>query len=61
MTVLNIQVRLDNSAFEDEGLESELHYVLSAIAYKIANGQKQNQVYDSNGNNVATFKIEEEV
>jgi hypothetical protein len=59
MTTLNIQIRLDNSAFEDDNLENELHHVLSAIQYKIARGQKQNQVYDSNGNNVATFKIED--
>jgi hypothetical protein len=59
MTVLNIQIRLDNSAFEDDYLESELHSVLSAIQCKIMQGQKQNKVYDTNGNDVGQFKIEE--
>lgn len=59
MTVLNIQIRLDNSAFEDDYLEGELHSVLSAIQLKIIQGQKQNNIYDSNGNNVGQFKIEE--
>jgi len=58
MTVLNIQIRLDNSAFEQEYLESELHNILGSIQYKIAQGQKQNNIYDSNGNNVGNFKIE---
>jgi hypothetical protein len=58
MTVLNIQIRLDNSAFEQEYLESELHNILGAIQCKIVQGQKQNSIYDSNGNNVGTFKIE---
>lgn len=58
MTVLNIQIRLDNSAFEDDYLEGELHNVLSTIQLKIIQGQKQNNIYDSNGNNVGQFKIE---
>jgi hypothetical protein len=58
MTTLNIQIRFDNSAFEDEYLESELHTVLGSIQCKIAQGQKQNKIYDSNGNNVGEFKIE---
>ena len=58
MTVLNIQIRLDNSAFEQEYLESELHNILGSIQYKIIQGQKQNNIYDSNGNNVGNFKIE---
>jgi hypothetical protein len=58
MTVLNIQIRLDNSAFEQEYLESELHNILGSIQYKIVQGQKQNNIYDSNGNNVGNFKIE---
>ena len=58
MTTLNIQIKLDNSAFEDECLSSELHNVLSAISFKIAQGQTSNKVYDSNGNNVGTFNIE---
>ena len=57
MTTLNIQIRLDNSAFEEEYLFNELHNVLGAIQYKIAQGQKQNRIYDSNGNNVGEFKI----
>jgi hypothetical protein len=57
MTTLNIQIRLDNAAFEGDGLENELHHVLSAIQFKIARGQTQNHVYDTNGNNVAEFKI----
>lgn len=57
MTTLDIQIRLDNSAFEEEYLASELHNVLSAISFKIAQGQKQNNIYDSNGNNVGNFNI----
>jgi hypothetical protein len=60
MTTLNISIRLDNSAFEDDGLISELHHVMSAIQFKIAQGQTKNQVYDTNGNNVANFEIVED-
>jgi hypothetical protein len=56
---LNIQIRLDNSAFEDEYLADELCQVLGAIQFKLAQGQTQNNVYDTNGNNVGNFKIEE--
>lgn len=59
MTTLNIQIRLDNSAFEDEYLANELHNVLGAIQYKIASGQTKNKIYDSNGNNVGEFAIVE--
>lgn len=57
MSTLNIEIRLDNAAFEDNGLENELHNILSAIQLKIATGQKSNYAYDSNGNNVGDFKI----
>jgi hypothetical protein len=60
MTVLNIQIQLDNSAFEDDGLQNELHDILGAIQFKIATGQTHNTIYDSNGNCVGTFKIEGE-
>ena len=60
MINLNISIKLDDSTLEDDGLAYELHNILSSIQYKIATGQKQNKVYDSNGNNVATFKIVEE-
>jgi hypothetical protein len=56
---LSIQINLDNSAFEDEYLADELCQVLSAIQFKLAQGQTQNNVYDTNGNNVGNFKIEE--
>lgn len=59
MTTLDIQIRLDNSAFEDDYMANELHNILGAIQYKIASGQKQNKIYDSNGNNVGDFKIVE--
>jgi hypothetical protein len=59
MTVLNIQIRLDNAAFEEQVIGSELHDILGSIQYKIASGQKSNKIYDSNGNNVGEFKIEE--
>lgn len=57
MTTLNIQINLDNAAFEPEYIASELHDVLGAIQYKIAAGQIQNKIYDSNGNNVGHFEI----
>ena len=60
MTVLNIQIQLDNSAFEDDGLQNELHDILGAIQFKIATGQTQNNIYDSNGNCVGNFKIKGE-
>lgn len=61
MTTLNIQIRLDNSAFEEQYIANELHNVLGAIQYKIAQGQRQNRIYDSNGNNVGEFKIVEDI
>ena len=57
MTTLNIQIRLDNAAFDNESLQSELHDILGAIQYKIAAGQFKNKIYDSNGNNVGDFEI----
>jgi hypothetical protein len=60
MTVLNIQIKLDNDAFEEQSIANELHNVLGAIQYKIAAGQKQSRIYDSNGNNVGGFFILEE-
>lgn len=59
MTILNIQIRLDNAAFEPEYIANELHNVLGAIQYKIAAGQTKNRIYDSNGNNVGDFEIVE--
>ena len=59
MTTLRIEIRLDNAAFEDDGLQNELHSVLSAIQFKIATGQTVNKIYDSNGNNVGDFQIAE--
>jgi hypothetical protein len=59
MTTLKIEIRLDNAAFEDDGLENELHSVLSAIQFKIATGQTENKIYDSNGNYVGGFFIVE--
>lgn len=59
MTTLKIQIKLDNAAFEDDGLQNELHSVLSAIQFKIARGQTENKIYDSNGNNVGDFRIVE--
>jgi hypothetical protein len=59
MTTLNIQIRLDNAAFEDDGLINELHDILAAIQFKIARGQTENRIYDSNGNNVGGFYIVE--
>ena len=58
MTVLNIQIQLDNDAFQDAGLQNELHDILGAIQFKIVTGQTQNTIYDSNGNRVGNFKIE---
>ena len=57
MTTLNIQIRLDNAAFEAEYIASELHDVLGAIQYKIAAGQLQSKIYDSNGNDIGRFEI----
>jgi len=57
---LDIQIRLDNAAFEDEYLANELHDILGAIQFKIAQGQMQNNIYDTNGNNVGNFKITKE-
>jgi hypothetical protein len=59
MTTLRIEIRLNNAAFEDDGLQNELHSVLSAIQFKIARGQTENKIYDSNGNNVGDFRIVE--
>jgi hypothetical protein len=59
MTTLNIQIRLDNAAFEPEYIANELHNVLGAIQYKIAAGQTESRIYDSNGNNVGGFFIVE--
>jgi hypothetical protein len=59
-TTLDIQIRLDNAAFEDEYLANELHDILSAVQFKIAQGQMQNNIYDTNGNNVGNFKITKE-
>jgi len=61
MTTLNIQIRLDNSRFEDEYIASELHMILGAIQCKIVEGQKSNRIYDSGGNNVGEFKIVEDI
>jgi hypothetical protein len=60
MTTLKIEIRLDNAAFEDDGLQNELHSVLSAIQFKIATGQTENKIYDTNGNNVGDFRIVED-
>ena len=59
MTTLKIEIRLNTAAFEDDGLQNELHSVLSAIQFKIARGQTENKIYDSNGNNVGDFRIVE--
>jgi hypothetical protein len=59
MTTLKIQIKLDNAAFQDDGLENELHSVLSAIQFKIATGETENKIYDSNGNYVGGFFIVE--
>jgi hypothetical protein len=59
MTTLNIQIRLDNAAFEPEYIANELHNVLGAIQYKIAAGQTVSKIYDSNGNDVGGFFIVE--
>jgi hypothetical protein len=58
MTTLNIQIRLDNAAFDGECLQNELHDILAAVQFKIAQGQTQNNIYDTNGNNVGKFEIE---
>ena len=57
MKTLSIEIRLNDESFDDEGLNNELHSVLSAIQFKIATGQTQNKIYDSNGNNVGGFWI----
>jgi hypothetical protein len=60
MATLRIEIRLNNAAFEGDGLQNELHSVLSAIQFKIATGQTENKIYDSNGNNVGDFRIVED-
>ncbi len=60
MTTLKIQIKLDNAAFEGDGLQNELHSVLSAIQFKIARGQTENKIYDTNGNYVGGFFIVED-
>ena len=57
MTTLNIQIRLDNAAFQDDGLIHELHDILAAIQFKIARGQTESKIYDTNGNSVGGFFI----
>jgi len=59
MTTLNIEIRLDNDAFQDENMANELHNVLGVIQFKISQGQTKNRIYDSNGNNVGEFAIVE--
>ena len=59
MTTLKIEIKLNNAAFQDDGLENELHGALSAIQFKIATGQTESKIYDSNGNYVGGFFIVE--
>ena len=60
MTTLKIEIKLNNAAFQDDGLENELHDILGAIQFKIATGQTVNKIYDSNGNYVGGFFIVED-
>lgn len=56
MAQIKIIVDIDNAAFIDN--EDELKEVLIKVA-QIAKTQRSGMVNDSNGNNVASFVIEE--
>lgn len=53
---IQITVKMDNSAFIDN--EDELKEVLIKVANKVKQ-QKSGHAYDSNGNRVAEFSVED--
>jgi len=60
MTTLNIQIRLDNAAFDTEYLRDlEIESLLTHISEQIIAGYKSRAVIDTNGNNVGRFEIVE--
>ena len=57
MTTLNIQIRLDNAAFEDS--PEEISKILKNISFDLSKGYSNSIIRDSNGNNVGEFAIVE--
>jgi hypothetical protein len=58
MTILKIQINLDNAAFEDN--PSEIKTLLQNISFDIAKGYVQSIIRDTNGNIVGDFVVEED-
>lgn len=55
-----IEIDTDNAAFEDENLEHELSQILRKASNRLANGELDFRLRDSNGNTVGFAYLEED-
>lgn len=54
--MLTLKINTDNAAFEDN-LEGELARILATAITKIEHCNTEGKLYDTNGNQVGSFKI----
>lgn len=52
-----IKINMDNAAFEDYGIATELSAILEGLLQTIRDGGDECNLYDTNGNKVGLFKI----
>jgi len=53
--MLKIRIETNNAAFDST--KEEIHACLTEVIRKIWKGEKEAKIYDSNGNEVGSFKL----